>query len=30
MKASHYVAAQGLCLGRDGRVYVHFADDGII
>jgi PhzF family phenazine biosynthesis protein len=27
---STYVAAQGRCLGRDGRVIVRFADDGTI
>ncbi|HTE19101.1 MAG TPA: PhzF family phenazine biosynthesis protein [Armatimonadota bacterium] len=27
---SRYVAAQGRCLGRDGRVHVHYADDGAI
>jgi PhzF family phenazine biosynthesis protein len=27
---SRYVAAQGRCLGRDGRVFVHYADDGTI
>jgi PhzF family phenazine biosynthesis protein len=27
---SRYVAAQGRCLGRDGRVHVHYADDGTI
>jgi predicted PhzF superfamily epimerase YddE/YHI9 len=27
---SRYVAAQGQCLGRDGRVFVRYADDGTI
>lgn len=30
LAASRYVAAQGRCLGRDGRVFVRFADDGTI
>jgi PhzF family phenazine biosynthesis protein len=30
LATSHYVAAQGRCLGRDGRVLVRFADDGTI
>jgi PhzF family phenazine biosynthesis protein len=30
MALSRYVAAQGRCLGRDGRVHVHYADDGTI
>lgn len=25
---SRYVASQGRCLGRDGRVHVHYGDDG--
>ena len=28
--SSRYVAAQGRCLQRDGRVFVHYADDGTI
>jgi PhzF family phenazine biosynthesis protein len=28
--SSRYVAAQGRCLGRDGRVHVHYAEDGTI
>jgi PhzF family phenazine biosynthesis protein len=27
---SRYVASQGRCLGRDGRVHVHYGDDGSI
>jgi PhzF family phenazine biosynthesis protein len=30
LPVSRYVAAQGRCLGRDGRVLVRFADDGAI
>jgi len=30
LAVSHYVAAQGRCLGRDGRVLVRFADDSTI
>lgn len=30
LAVSHYAAAQGRCLGRDGRVLVRFADDGTI
>jgi PhzF family phenazine biosynthesis protein len=30
LRAPHYVAAQGRCVGRDGRVDVRFADDGTI
>lgn len=30
LERSSYVAAQGRCVGRDGRVFVDYADDGTI